>query len=574
LVAMDPTSADLASLLAERQLLHAALGREVADRPWPAVGEVVTVGAVWDGPALYGQADFLALRPGDRVRVAERHAEGWLRGTVESTGRSGWMGGIGCTAVHTLTVSVPLGPVEPDSAILPDLAPGSPPEDGPAPLPALPYTSFGLDFVPEVQEYVSRHGIDEAALQALKELPPDDQRQVIDAELVNVRNPSAVLLSRIRQLARSRAEPSRSGGLAAAPVAATQSLVSMLGTPMLGAVAAAGAGASQQDPARSRSRSPQRGGGAGSDPAVAQEVEDYVRRHSVDEAAAQSMRLLPPDLAREVMMSDLNNCRNPSAVLMKRIRTVEQGRAAGGVQQQHAALAAASQSQPLAASVLGSATALASMVAGVPGAGVGDPGAAFLPFVQASPLLATQLPIQQLVQGYAQSPVEASQTLPMLATQLPIQHLVQGSAQSPVEEFIQRHNLDDLAKHALRELPAEYQKAVIEAELVNCRNPSAVVQSRIQTYRAAAAQAGGGGAGYSLTPTGAACDAHGAAVEEYIARFSLDERVAQDLRLLRPDAQKQVIETELVNARNPSAVVTSRIQAARMREAQQVPLVG
>merc|ERR1712014_346766 len=52
------------------------------------------------------------------------------------------------------------------------------------------------------------------------------------------------------------------------------------------------------------------------------EVEDFVARHGLDEAAAKALRSLPAHQQREAMdnKTDLNNCRNPSAIMMARIR--------------------------------------------------------------------------------------------------------------------------------------------------------------------------------------------------------------------------------------------------------------
>lgn len=118
---------------------------------------------------------------------------------------------------------------------------------------------------------------------------------------------------------------------------------------------------------------------------------------------------------------------------------------------------------------------------------------------------------------------------------------VAGMGYDDVEGFISIHGLDEAAAHALRQLPPEQQRVITEVGLSNCRNPSAVVQSRIHSL------------GFSLS----------GAVENYIADFALDERCAAELRSLTPHEQRQVIETQPTNARNPSAVVSSRINAVR-----------
>lgn len=491
---MTDTATELAALRTERQFLHAALGQQVSQRPWPQLGDIVRVAEAWDGEAHHGkESHFLRLNAGEEVRVTYVHEDGWLWGTIVSTGQSGWFGGKGFTAVQQITVLVPCGPPDPDGIVK---VPPDPPD-------LKPHVRI-MDFEQDIQEYVDRHGIDEAAQVALKELPLEDQRQVITAELINCRNPSAVLLSRIRGIQRPRIGAlgvQAAGGLAAvqpnlfsvpaqfSSFAGLASLVNSQG---------------QAPPLQVRSRSPHRSAGQ-------EEVEEYIQRHHVDEAAAQALRELPPAAQKEVVHSDLNNCRNPSAVLMARIRAAGQS---------------------------------GQCISPSPAAAVLQAGARLLaPSMQPAPILS------QPFLPALQTPTISPLLLQSLA-------LGAGDTSVIVEEFIQRHTIDGAAAQALRELPPLAQLSIIETELINCRNPSAVVHSRIQAFR--------NGGAVTPSPFGLV-SLPSSAVEEYIQRFSLDEKVAHELRTLPADAQQYVIETELVNARNPSAVVTSRIQAARSR---------
>jgi len=182
---------------------------------------------------------------------------------------------------------------------------------------------------------------------------------------------------------------------------------------------------------------------------------------------------------------------------------------------------------------------LASLAAGLPGAGS---------------MYALQAPGQKPVVAVAASALLTKQTSSITA----------GQSHLRTEEFIKRHGLDEAAAQALRDLPMQAQASIIETELINVRNPSAVVQSRIQAVRS-------GGAG-AASP-GAAAGVQPGTVEEYIRRFSLDEKVAYELRMLDPQAQRHVMESDVVNARNPSAVVTSRIQEAK-RASTATPFTG
>lgn len=49
----------------------------------------------------------------------------------------------------------------------------------------------------------------------------------------------------------------------------------------------------------------------------------YISRNRVDDVAAAALRLLPLEQQQQVMLSDLSSARNPSAVLLSRIRHME-----------------------------------------------------------------------------------------------------------------------------------------------------------------------------------------------------------------------------------------------------------
>lgn len=487
-------SRELAQLRAERQQLLAALGRHVSDRPWPVVDDVVNIGARWDGPALFGQDSCLVLEEGDDVRVEHKSPQGWLWGIVDATGESGWFGGRGCVATVHISASVPLGPSN-YSSVPPKTPFGAENEGADA-----AGGAGDLDLQAEVEAYIEKYGIDAAAQEALQELSPEDQRRVIDADLVNCRNPSAVLLSRVRACRQGRSSALSGGGDG------------------VGGVGGLGASPLGQRP---RSRSPLRG-------ATPVEVEEFVTRHQIDEAARAVLDELPPLILKEVLQTDLRNCRNPSAVLMSRIRALEQGRNP----------TLPSQSQQPAPGGRGSGGCYQGTFGAQLTNSFPQQQPAFSP-----PPLSTYAPSLQVASQHSPDSKQAMSAL--------------------VEEFIARHSLDEAAAARLRELPPTAQGHVIEVELVNCKNPSAVVCSRIQNYRA----------GGSINPATAAQSALSQPmrildpVEDYVRRFNLDDKVAHELRLLSPEVQQTVIETDLVNARNPSAVVSSRIREVKARAA-------
>jgi len=154
-------------------------------------------------------------------------------------------------------------------------------------------------------------------------------------------------------------------------------------------------------------------------------VEDYIMRHGIDDSVANALRNLSHEGQRQIINSDLSNCRNPSAVLLSRIRAVETQVAARS--------------------------------------------AVMLPARPPPPPMTPRPPLLPAVQYRSQTPSA----------------LVGGSGESP-EAFIQRHNLDQEAAQAMRALPPELQRQVMErGELINCRNPSKVLISRIRQLGAA-----------------------------------------------------------------------------------------
>jgi len=508
--------------------------------------------------------------------------------------RAGWFGGRGCHASVEVTLPVPLGPSRP-VAVVPKSPPSSPEE---------PNDIADDTADPEVEEYIARHGIDELASQALRELPPELQRQVIESGLSNCRNRSAVLLSRIDRVVNAactgiltdkvKTEPAEPRMRSRSPYRrvkaaldleravtaeeaspeAVEDFIALHGldekaaqalhelSPQLQTVVIEAGlvncrnpsavvhsriqslkstsvedyidrlGLDDQVSSELRDMDPaEQMQVIETDPVnarnpsavvksriqlvkgtthIRQQAEDYLLRHGIDETASQILRALPVDLQRLVVETDLSNCRNPSAVLLSRIRSIEgSAMASGGLQPSMVAL----RSTPLAKKSVMPVRKQSRL----PGPLTRSVSAVRSPLPLSKPALLSTLSATQVGLG------------------------VTTTTEERTEEFIFKHNLDDKASEALRDLPLSMRAPIVEADLVNCRNPSAVVTSKIAALKA--------------NP-----------VENYIQRHNLDDKVAQQIRCLPAIEQLQVIETDIVNARNPSAVVSSRIQAMRGRE--------
>jgi len=134
----------------------------------------------------------------------------------------------------------------------------------------------------EIDEFIRANEVDDRAAADLRDCPPEVQRKVLArGELSSARNPSAILLARIRD-----ARASGSGG----------------------ADGTAGVAHSSAD------------------------VEEFIRANGVDESAADSLRSSSPTVQRAVVSrGDLKTARNPSAALLARIRDAKPGVGAGNL---------------------------------------------------------------------------------------------------------------------------------------------------------------------------------------------------------------------------------------------------
>ncbi|CAE8644367.1 unnamed protein product, partial [Polarella glacialis] len=136
-----------------------------------------------------------------------------------------------------------------------------------------------LDFENQVEDFLQRHGIAPDGCQALRELPWEQQQEVIATDLKGAKKPTAVLLSRISRVkARCLVSP---GGFW---------------------------------PRRENSRAMT---GVPSD-----QVEEFLSKHGIDQRASEAFRELRPDLQQQVLGQDFSQIRNASAMLMSRIRAV------------------------------------------------------------------------------------------------------------------------------------------------------------------------------------------------------------------------------------------------------------
>lgn len=522
----------MADVDASEEELQVLLGRAIANRPWPDVGMVVTMSFDWDGRAVLHSDEYLSLKAGERVKIeGVSEKGGYFYGTVMGTsGRNGWFGGPGCEATVQVDISVPVGNGSDDG---PSMKPGemAPPPNGREPL-------RDGELADDVEAYLDRHQIDSGAAETLRNLEPAVQAEVISRDITNSRNPSAVLLSRIDRVAKGKpAHSVPKGGISkgkdkdpfhqAGSRARSRSPPPTRQHPYINdtmearPMAARGKGGNNREvedfilkegldernaaelralawPEQqvivrtdlTNARNPNavvnsRIQSVKGNEAQRFAVEDYVTRNSIDQTAAEALLALPPDKQELIMSSDLSSARNPSAVLLSRIRGVEAqmataiGQPAPPANWQppppdfahggHRAPASSRNSSPGMASARGRSRE----------------------HTQAEEYIVTHGLDERIAdQLRALSPGELAQVMatnltnarnPSAVVKTRIERVRgQNQQRDVLEEYLHRYQVDEGAKQTARDLPPELQQKIVEQEMSNCRNPSAVLLSRIR----------------------------------------------------------------------------------------------
>jgi len=294
----------------------------------------------------------------------------------------------------------------------------------------------------------------------------------------------------------------------------------------------------------------------------------YCDRWGIDEGARRQLGELTPDAQSLAMEAELLNCRNPSAVFLSRMRGLIKQHGSS-IKQREQGLAPGLITPSMAAqmgSPFGSQESIVDMKKRVPCSACGqhghwhrdmDPGG--------RPLC----PIFPRGDGGEQrgdrsrSPRRESEAGPILtgipATSSPV---IEGF-HVDVEEWLKKHpSCDGIAARALRELPHDLQQIAMQTDIVNCRNPSAVLWQRIK-----ALQTPNTSVGQREQPQQRAafsrglCGQQTVSVEDYIIRHQIDSAAAKGLRDLPREYQTKVMETELSSScRNTSAVLMRRIR--------------
>eukprot|EP00747_Dinoflagellata_sp_TGD_P118222 gnl/TRDRNA2_/TRDRNA2_172768_c1_seq9.p1 gnl/TRDRNA2_/TRDRNA2_172768_c1~~gnl/TRDRNA2_/TRDRNA2_172768_c1_seq9.p1 ORF type:complete len:340 (-),score=62.75 gnl/TRDRNA2_/TRDRNA2_172768_c1_seq9:58-1077(-) len=218
--------------------------------------------------------------------------------------------------------------------------------------------------------------------------------------------------------------------------------------------------------------------GAGVD--VGMDLEQFIAENGIDEQAAALLRLEPPQVIQAVIeRGSLAETNNPSAAVMGRVKAAKKG-VAGGVP-----VAAVQMGQPMAAMQPGE---------------LEDFCIQYQLDERATRALQSEDPIVQRavidrgdfagctnVSAVVLGRIKSARQSAGLPATIGINMVAQGQGgvePGEVEEFCVLHQLDEAASKALQEEDPAVQRAVIDrGDISGCKNPSAVVLSRIKAAK-------------------------------------------------------------------------------------------
>lgn len=378
----------------------------------------------------------------------------------------------------------------------------------------------------EVEDFIAGHGIDEHAATALRDLNPTMQASVIDrGGLGNARNPSSVLLSRIRDV---------------------QQGITVAEHPSFP--------------------------GAG-------RVEDFLRQNPVDDQAATMLRNCGSEVQEYVMQKGISTARNPSSALMARIRDGEKEVGFGSSRKSSHArpqFLAFRSGPPSACGLDGPssrgefctvqtgllseleqfirqhargnnsdwAMSLLDQISNAKGTALGH-GIHSLGGDPRGPGLRDQRPLTM------PKPRFDSPRLPPPPC---------DSFHEKVEAFLRANPVDAKAADALRQCEPRVAQAVMDKGINTARNPSSALLARIRDERPRE-EAGGY---YAHEPHHEPHRKRRGRLEEEVDAFirstGVDGRAADALLQCSPDVQKAVIDRGVSGARNPSSALLARIR--------------
>uniref|UniRef100_A0A7S4VHV8 Uncharacterized protein n=1 Tax=Alexandrium monilatum TaxID=311494 RepID=A0A7S4VHV8_9DINO len=382
-------------------------------------------------------------------------------------------------------------------------------------------TPFATLVSEDIRQFINTHNLDESARAKLEALPMDQQVDVISQDVANVRNISAVVISRA-----SRCQ--REGSKFAGP--------------------------SGQE-------------------YVAGIVAKFVAMLGLDEKAAASLKNLPAKDQVAVMVKDMEGVTNPSGVVDSRVRKIQQS----GLTIQQAGFVGRGASVPtggapaprLGATVPTDATQYLEQAYQAFLAQYNVDLRAQEQVSQLSPLEKLEVISQSMDNVYNPSGAVASRCAKVKGRPVVLGPRAAQWVAEVAQLFCKSFGIDSSsdAFSVLQALPADKQFEVCSQSLAGARNPQSVLYCRMQKLSGTpvAPQA----LGYQTVPalqaphTLSMMGCAGGEVESFIARYKLDERAAgvlRDLAARDPTAAEEVMRHPITaEVRNPSGVIHARV---------------
>jgi len=262
-------------------------------------------------------------------------------------------------------------------------------------------------------------------------------------------------------------------------------------------------------------------------PATPAEVEDWLRDNGVDDRGGNAFRELDPVLQRVIMeRGDMKNTRNPSSVLLSRIKTAQNETIPRGSGDRRSSQDRYDRDDRRNDRE-------------VPPWSHSDRGRD------------RYRDDQHSGDRYGGPPRDVA------------------SLDDEIEDFIRENNIDLSATEALRRCSPAVKEYVLEkGDVKTARNPSSALLARVKeannyfgpSERARSSSSGGNHGIAWAPPNGSRGDVREDA-EEFLRQFGVDDRASDALRALPEDLQRQIMDRGgLANARNPSSVLLARIR--------------
>mmetsp|Transcript_94543 Transcript_94543/g.287219 ORF Transcript_94543/g.287219 Transcript_94543/m.287219 type:complete len:1108 (-) Transcript_94543:164-3487(-) len=417
--------------------------------------------------------------------------------------------------------STPMGgPMMPPPSIAPP--PFPPPPPGPPPDPSVTRE--------DVQRAVERLNLDETALGALLQVPPDQAMDIMNSIDANVRNPSAFVTTAARKRLGVNLETGNMGG-------------------SMGAVGVPGA---DGDDAVSFRRG------------LEEQVEALIRKLEVDERASGVLHEVPPESALEILgelQRKKDTVRNPSAYVFNAAVKLQEKHAQAGMSGMSGQCMQPAQRVDVMADRFRLDAEARDLLRAMPvEMALGLLEQINYDVRNPAEYIKAMAPPQFPQMGFGAMPAD-----PVRAHQQMQQSMAERA------EFMARDlGVDDTSLAALQTIPLEHAMHLLNRLAESrgtIRNPSAFITSAIRDFRNQTAGSGGfgvpvNGAG-SLGP-GSSADPQ-RVLEAGILRLGLDKTAVDALRALQVAEAAQLIGAVDANVRNPSAWITNAARNALLK---------